>query len=240
MASNIERIEKYFNGQLKVEERIRFETELENNPELKKTFYKYKIVDKAIENQISIDLKGKLITWENESALIRQSKIKRYKLLFAIASLLLLLIVFLLVNHFSNNDLKEFASQNYVEIEKGALRGEELNAYLIESKAARSAQDMEALERYVMNNSADYKSKIYLAQELVKQKKYSESLKYLKEVIDDNSIRYREKAEWNYVIISLLNDNFQEGEIYFNRMLDSVSHSYHQRALSLKQLMEKQ
>ena len=250
MSRNIENIENYLSGKMSNSEKVEFEQELSTNAELKGKVRKMQIIDAALELAIEEDLRASLIKMAapDKSGLQLPRRLRRIPLfrLAAAASVLILVSIGLwFISGKDSLSVNAFAENSYVEYDYNNLRSggtatDELPPHslkLIEQGDIQGATVWH--EDWLEDHPNDTEARFVLATLYHLQKKYVESRTTFLQVAQSNSLLWSEKAEWNYICISLLDKWDSDAQNMLDAILASEEHSYYSRALELKKVLNK-
>jgi tetratricopeptide (TPR) repeat protein len=257
--SYLKRIEAYFEEQMSVEEKHTFESELKSSSELLEATEKYKISRQAIDLLSEEALRSKIKDWRKKkdgivtinepleksvavpkpTAKVRSMWSNSIKKMAIAASFILLATaayIFIDVPASNNPLLTSFYSPTGDDRVKSSgdpnwnTAMEEFN-YENYDQAASLFQKI---------NSSNDVTEFYLAQSFFHLEDYVSAKEYYQKIIDREDTSYREEAEWNHLVTSLLMDENDEGA---KSKLDEISsnarHSFYISAKKLKEQLKK-
>ena len=249
MSRNIENIESYLSGEMSSSELAEFEKELSTSAELKEEVRKMQMIDNALELAIEQDLRASLIKMAAPGKSRKQLPRRLHRTPFvrlAAAASVLIVVGIGLWFIWGNNSLSvnKFAENSYVDYNYNNLRsGGTVTGERSPSLNLIEQGDMQGAavwyEDWLNDNPNDTEARFVLATLYHLQKRYSASRKTFLRVARSNSLLWSEKAEWNYICVSLMDKWDSDAQQMLDAILTSEEHSYYSRALELKQEFDK-
>ena len=242
---NNDAIERYLNNEMTGAEKNEFESQLNQNEELRNSFEDQSVAHEAIELLIENNLRKQLIALadkealeENEGKVVSLKRRKNYRQWLSIAAGIVLL-----VGAFSifNNDPSRSAliDDYYVPPSFNVARGnvptefEQLQEGL---KFLRDNKQDEAIQIFnqIPENGAYYiTARYYMAHGMYLKEQYKEAYQNFLIVSKSGDVRYAENADWFGLLSCLQNesDNCVEA---FRRIESDPDHSYKIKTEELK------
>ncbi len=242
MSDNIEYIEKYLSNALDKNQRAQFENELKSNSELSKDFQKYKVIHAALELDIENDLRSYL--QDKDATSIENSprirKLPSWSRMSIAASFLIIIAagIWWSINANTENDL---IANNFIHYEQSVLRGSkgELSESLaiIISDNTDKDKRIEKLEALKNENLDDMQLNFILAESYFENGQRGKASKLFELIYNSNSILWKDKAEWNLMLIYSEIDK-QASKAILDRILSNEEHAYFNKAKEIQNLIE--
>lgn len=241
---NYEKIEQYLGNQLSPEEKIAFEAEMEQNEPLKQAVEEHRISHEAIEVIIEDNLRASFAKWNKKEEVESTSTVvplkKNRSLAFAIAATLLFLIVFGWIKWGSSATTnQQLLADHFQAFIPSDLRSPVAITGMNEGLTAFEKQDYNAAIDFFLSipdTSIQYAAAQYsLAHSYYASKDYDSASQSFKNSIAFGDVRYKEKAEWYLLLVSLAQDKTDEA---FSTLLDAIAddagHSYYKSAQDIR------
>ena len=244
---NFERIEKYLDGELPIDQRESLDKEMESNPELRADFHAHQLARQVIEVKIEDGLRADFAKWDNEanqSAKViginksakRRTMYRRYAAAMSVLLIAAFGIGWLFSGNYSNNNLQAA----YYEAPSGD-RGTSNNQNsvtraIIAFENAEFQKCIEMLKLIDAENPRFEEAQYFLGHAYVEVSQFTYAIPAFETVAGGNDLKYKEDAEWNLVLAKLAANQLDSG---FYSKLDAIvndqAHLYNAEAKNLKQ-----
>ena len=230
-----ERIEQYILGQMSDEEKSAFESEIENNVEIQQEIEKYRLLNEVLEESIALDLKEHFDSKEISSGESKGRVIRFNIYRYAAAAVIIALMGFGLWYFAGDDSLspKQYAASVYTGYDVQILRNE---SAVIPYEQAIEMQDagntIGAIENILvfLKENNDPEARYFLAHLYAELEMYTEAKGQLLQISESGSIRFQEKAEWDFIVISMLSNYDGDADNLLDRILSNPNHSYYEQA----------
>ena len=244
----MERIERYVQGKMSTEEKQHFELEMGSDARLQDEVKRMKLIDSALEISIEDDLRAQLKKFEAGHS-TRESRIPDVKVRYlfsrlAVAAGMLLLISaglwYMLQGRTSEID--QFVEQQYLDYDYNQLRGEFSRnnfPFRLSDKSFDKQEAAQWLIKWLEENPSDDEARFMLADIMKDMGHIEQAQEQLIKIINQNSIRWGEKAEWNYVLLSAREHWNDKAAATLQSIISDPAHSYHMRAKELAAMQKK-
>jgi hypothetical protein len=249
MSERIERIERYIAGDMSAEEKLVFEQEMLDDQKLRTDVDNMMVIEKTLEVSVEEDLRMMLNRLEaNQLKATVESKVTKIRSLnnrLAAAAGILIIIslgLWFLVGRGASG-MEQFTDNNYVGYDYAQIRGEYSLRSDFPSDISGDNDNKQKVAQWFLawlESHPDDDEARYVHASLLKELGQSEKAKSeLATIIAHQSILWGEKAEWNYVLLSV-GDSWDELAVKtFQKMLTDPAHSYHRQAKELEVLKKK-
>ncbi|HJW31648.1 MAG TPA: hypothetical protein VJ508_20645 [Saprospiraceae bacterium] len=246
MSDRLDRIEAYLEGKLSPPEKQNFEAEMAGDPSLQNEVEKMRTIHAALEVSIEEDLRAKLNALKkNESSQRSLPPRPRVRPLFvqlAAAAAILILIsagLWFLLGR-GSDEYSRFTAEHYVGYDYTQVRGDfqqqrDFPSELFETKSDRQ-KAITWFVSWLNTHPGDDEARFVLADIYVKEGQHDKAKAQLAVIMTQNSILWKEKAEWDYILLSGRNSWDDLAKRTFDQILNSPSHSYYKQARQLEQL----
>jgi thioredoxin-like negative regulator of GroEL len=245
MSDRIDRIDLYLLGEMSGEEKLRFEQEMQKDPDLEKMVTRMQIINRALDVSAEDELRSYLKQLEkgqsNTSLQSPAPKIRNLMTRLAAAASILLVVsigLWFLIKG-GSSDLEEFRDEHYLAYDYTRIRGE----YSQRNDFPTGYDDQEKTAQWFVawlkTHPEDDEARFILADVYTKMKQVDKAKAELAIIISSQSILWGEKAEWNYLLLSTADTWDKDAEAILLKMIKSPSHSYHRQALELDRLLKK-
>ena len=249
MSENIKRIEHFLSGKMSAEERLFFEQQMLRDQKLRDEVARVEIIDKALEVAVEDDLRNMLKKLEagqvSSPAIspVRKTRKLFTRLAFAAGIVLLLSAGLWLMTSRDSYGLEQFSDHYYLGYDYSQIRGEYSQRSDFPSGLSSGNYDREQAAHWFLTwletHPADDEARYVLADILKEMGQIAKAKSELATIISHQSILWGEKAEWNYVLLSI-GDTWDElAGITFQKMITDPAHSYHRQAKELEVLKKK-
>ncbi len=248
MSERIERIEKYLLGEMPEQEKESFELELQSDPQLQEEVARMHIIGAALEVSIEDELRKQLKKLEaryvESESKIPQVKIRNLYARLAVAASMFIIISAGLWYMFrgGTSDIEQFSERHYMDYDYKQVRGEFSESdfpYEFSDNDFDKKEASEWLVKWLEVHPSDDEASFMLADILKDLGRIGEAKEQLGKIMAQNSIRWGEKAEWNYVLLSAGDHWNDPAESTLQKILNDPSHSYHIKAKELAAMLKK-
>lgn len=244
MEKVFENIEAYLDDSLNETERLAFEKELDNNPDLAAAMDRHFMAHDAIELLIADNLRTELKEMAAESKIkpiaAKRSSIRRYLAPLAIAASVALMVGvfgFLQKGNYSNESI---LARHYTAYEMPTVRSGSNNQALAEGAQAFQAKDLDKAITYFSNipieNPLYTKAQFYLGQTYYQNGQADKAIASFDTVAQSDDLELNEKADW-YALLASLAAQQEESNSFQNRIqriAKDTGHSYHEQAKAIQ------
>jgi hypothetical protein len=249
MSDQLDRIEMYVLGQLSAQEKQRFEQEMKTNPALTDEVSRMRTIHDALEISVEDDLRQKLQRMRESEKHYSSSKPDviihpLYSRLAIAAGILIILFagIWLFMNRESDS-LIAFRDQQYLDYDYSRMRGDQNPAYSLpfeigQDKAGKQ-KAIQWFSSWLDTHPDDDEAHFIVADLLYKTGHTDQAKAHLLMIIRHPSIRWREKAEWNYVLMSLPLPWDETAKRLFDDIRHNPDHSYYTQAKALEDKLAK-
>lgn len=248
MSERIESIERYIQGEMATEEKQRFELEMRSDPRLQEDVSRMHILFNAIEVSVGDDLRKRLQQLETAPSGVLSKvpvlKIRSFYTRLAAAAGVLVLISVGLWFFFGQGspDLAQFSDLHYLPYDYTQMRGEYSRQSDFQFDMSRRNYDRQKAAQWFITwletHPDDDEARYILADVLKDLGQYDKAKVQLEKIISQNSIRWGEKAEWNYVLLSTADTWDALAESIYQRIVTDPAHSYYPQARELSTLLK--
>ena len=243
MSDNIDRIERYLSGEMTAPERASFEADMQADEQLASEVAGLLAIDEALELSIEQDLRNELNSLRADDS--KSPGNRQIRTTWAIAASIILLVgaALWIVVSSQINKPREYAASNYVEYSFPSLR-QSTGSSSIYSEGVKlvEAENLDGaltwFEAFSGQNPDDLEVKFILADLYKQQGRIEEAKLQLVEIVDHSSILWGEKAEWNYICISVGDYWDDTANGYLDKIRNNPDHSYYKQAVAIYGLLE--
>ncbi len=234
--TTIHRVETYFNRTMSDTDRVLFENEIGNNPELKEIYDEYKLAMEVVDQQVENNLYSKFASWKKEE----KPDSKRIMRFAALAAGLALFIgIFFLINKSKPETHTELAMMYYKlpDSPEHTMGREVLHWQQGIDDYSKGLYEDAAKEWEKIENPGP-EVNYYLAHSYFNLKRYEQAANLFRKITEGTSV-YCFSADW-YLIISLLSEgDIEQTNKYIDKILASKEHPFYSEASELKTKMTK-
>lgn len=247
----IERLDQYATGSMSEPERLAFEAELQDNPELREALALYRESEAVIEQGIENNLRLQFQSWAEEARATQPVATKKQEAKvislrtvvtrWAIAASVLLVagFFFLYQSSQSLSDPALFAA-NYEAPDGGLVRGSGPLDALAQGAEAFTNKNYAAARTFfnqISPTDPPYaEAQYFLGHIALLQQEYDEALAAFDKAVQANDIRITEKAQWNMVLTYVAAKRTEDANFktLLSELASNVNHSYYADAKTLE------
>ena len=225
-----------------------FELEMRNDPKLQEEVFRMQMIDAALEVSVEDDLRKRLKQLE-AGHVESGSKIPQVKTLNLYARLAVAASMFIIISaglwyvlRDRTPDIEQFSERHYMDYDYKQVRGEFSESdypFEFSDNDFDKKDASEWLVKWLEVHPSDDEAGFMLADILKDLGRIGEAKEQLAKIIAQNSIRWGEKAEWNYVLLSAGDQWNEQAESTLQKILNNSSHSYHIKAKDLAAMLKK-
>jgi len=255
MSDHLTRIERYLQNEMSSDERIQFENDVLSDAQLQSELNRVRLIEASLDWAIEKDLRDHLNSFRKESEselklnsnqvseqkMSRPRTIQLYKRMAIAAGFLLLFFSGLwYFKYSSSGNLDRFVADHYLAYDYTQLRGDQpiTPQFPFEISIQHPAASKDSLFHWVQINPNNDEARFILADLLKQLHDPTQAKEQLASIISHSSILWRDKAEWNYVLLSVPDHMDDRSKLIFEMMKSDPSHSYHDQALQLAKYMK--
>ncbi|MCB0668744.1 MAG: hypothetical protein KDC80_23130 [Saprospiraceae bacterium] len=236
MDYNLEKIERYIRKEMSGQELSDFQSELEQDPDLRKAVVKMQLISDAIELDVENDLRSQLGTLRNPAKIkdIRRPSSSLRWLIAAAIMALVAVSMWMLVQ--TSNSLDQFVQNEYINYSDINLRSEGSNSKSPGLQLIYDGQDEEAISWYrshLVTEPQDYESRFILADLYKKQNQIDQSKAGFLILARSESLLWKDRAAWNYLLLSVNSEWDPPADEILDSMIKDPGHAYHELAVEL-------
>ena len=239
MSEYLDYIEKYVQGELSPTEAEQFEAQLQTNRELQEAYKRYQLAHHALEIEVENRLRNQLSTWDAESKGNSRTVRRLWPRRLAIAASLVLLVSasFWIFNR-QGLTTEQFTAQHFERFDQEQTRsGITPKSWgdgfvLIENDQIESAIDF--FENVADTSIGNYAVEFILGELYWQKGNIDLATKKMENIIDAGSLFWLEKAQLNYLLLSLDSTWSDKAEQILNNILSDKNHPYYSEARQIK------
>ena len=241
MTRTLEDIERFVLQQMTEDEQLTFEQELAIDQALRKEVDKYRLILEASELAVEDKLRSKLDALASGKVVNQQPKIIWRRYLTLAAGVAILLSVGIWFFGGGESTAEAYAANHYFNYSGIQLRSEDASdqkaiglTYMKESQWQQAAK---YFENYLTQHPTDVEASFMLGDVYYQAGQYSAAMEQWQSIIDQNAIRWIERAQWNYVCAAVANGSDQMAMQMIDEIMTDESHSFHTQASKLANLL---
>ena len=238
----IEHIEDYLSGQLSHEQKLAFEKQMSNDPELASEVEVYRGLVTSVRKQSRVELKGYLNELDKEGATYKMRHRWTYTLGIAASISLICITTYLIFFGESRSDkLYDQFYETYPNIVEAKTR-EEAETDL-RQKAFYAYQDAEyekarsLFQQLLADDPSSGEFNLYQGLTYLELNEPQQALKYFKKIINNTSSSYIDQAQW-YASLAALKLNDKDMALTYTKSLSLKKGHYGSKAEALLKELE--
>jgi tetratricopeptide (TPR) repeat protein len=238
MSDYLDKIELYLAGKLDDRAAQAFEEEMRSDHTLAEEVEQYQMIHHALEFSVENQLREHLAEQSRKHWPVVRTRMlwPRY---MAIAASLLMLVSLGYFLFDANDRSSAMADNQYIHFESVENRGEALVYDLDEGfKLIEEGKIDEAIQYFqniVSANAENHTAHFILGDLYTRQEKYELARNEMQIIIQDQSFRWLEKAQLNYLILSLKLDWNDDSDLILKTILADSRHPFYQEAKQIQQ-----
>ncbi len=232
----VEKTNAYFKHQLSSGEQVKFEKEIEANPELRQFVEEYQLALDAIDHNEDAILRDKFSTWRKNE---KKTSIRRLIVYSSIAASIAILFGIFIHTHFSApKTYQDLAYLNYhIPESPGASMGDS-QLHWNKGIDAFKAKDFQiAIQEWTQIPEPDPEVNYYLGHAYFNMKNYQKASMIFNTLSKETSI-YSFPSDWYLLLSYLSGNNMEKYNQQSDKILKNKEHPFYNDALKLKNEVE--
>lgn len=232
----VEKANAYFKHQLSSDEQVKFEKEIEADPELRQFVEEYQLAIDAIDYNEEAVLKDKFSTWRKNE---KKTSIRRLIVYSSIAASIAILLGFFINSYFSGpKTYQELAYQNYYLPESpGASMGDSQLHWNQGINAFKTKDYQIAIQEWEQIPGSDPEINYYLGHAYFNVKDYQKASVIFNALSKETSI-YSFPSDWYLLLCYLSENNIEMYNHQSDKILANKEHPFYNDAFKLKNEVE--
>ncbi len=247
MSEKLERIELYVSGDLSNEDLSQFEEQMRVDPQLKESVDRYRLINEALNISVEDDLRKHLKTLESSQSSgnksILSTRVRQLNFRWAVAASVFVLLcagLWFLVGQ-GPSEVARFSEKQYLSYDYEQMRGEYHHSDFKFDMSGGHYDRVKAeqwFSNWLQSHPEDDEARFILSDVLKNSKHISEAKQELAIIMSHHSVLWGEKAEWNYVLLSVIGTKDDLAASTLQKMINDPSHSYHRQAMELSRILK--
>lgn len=225
-------------------DRRAFEAQMEADAALRDDVARMRVLDTALEVAVEDDLRARLQQMADPAPVRKTPEpvTRTFRSRWAVAAGILIIVcagLWYLIG--GGSALSEFRSDHYLAYDYTQVRGDLASRDDFPFDIRSGDFDREAaapwFESWLETHPDDHEARFILAQILHDLGNTQRAKAALSIIMQNNSVLWTEKAEWNYLLLSAGKDWDEFAEETLNSILADPAHAYHPQAVELQAIM---